>query len=89
MQYPCIIGGNAVDRVGLFEVEFAPTGAPVRAEMLRFVGYDSPTLLVEFFEEMERALYELETLHVHTAINLDEAPAWDGTLLFERAAILL
>ena len=78
-----------MDRTGLFEVEFDITGAPVRATMPRFVGYDSMTELIGFYEDMEAALYVNETLHVHTAVDLDNAPAWDGTLTFERKTILI
>lgn len=87
VQYPCIIGGEGVDRIGLFLVDFDRDGEPLRAEMLRFVGYQSPADLMGFFEQVEAAIFNRETLHIHDAINLDEGE-WSGTLHFPHLPIL-
>lgn len=82
ISYPVIMAGKAFDRVGVFEVEFSASGRPLEATMLRFVGYESSAELIEFWEAVEAAILNLPTLHIHNSINLDDAPAWDGTLKF-------
>lgn len=41
VSYPVIMGGQAFDRIGVFEVDFSASGRPLQATMLRFVGYES------------------------------------------------
>lgn len=85
VQYPSVISGNAVDHTGFFMVEFDRNGEPVRGDMLRLIGYDKLADLIEFYEQLESALFERETLHIHDAINLDE---WGGTIYFPHLPIL-
>lgn len=89
VSYPVIMNGKAFDRFGLFEVELTRGGAPLRATMLRFVGYESPAELLNFWEQVECALTTLPTLQTYLTTNLDESPAWDGSLEFQDATALL
>ena len=82
ISYPVIMAGKAFDRVGVFDVKFSASGRPLEATMLRFVGYESSAELIEFWESVEAAIVELPTLHIQESINLDNEPAWDGTLRF-------
>lgn len=87
--YPCIIAGNVVERVGVFDVHFNADGQPTRAEMPRFVGYETTFELVNFCDEIAGAILERENLHCQNPIDLDNAPAWDGCLSFEPASVVL
>ena len=86
--YPCIIAGQAVDRIGFFEVDFHSDDLPLRARMLRFVGYETPAQMVEFLEDIERAMYELPTLICRNdPVDFDN-DEWEGILFFPRRPIL-
>ncbi len=88
VQYPCIIGGEACDRVGIFEVEIHDN-RPMRASMLHFVGYGTTKELMEFYDTVGVAIFDLPTLNSFNTVNLDDEPMWDGTLTFEPTAVLL
>jgi len=86
VQYPCIVGDIAIDRLGFFEVDFHHDDTPLRARALQFVGYDKPAQMVEFLEEMEQAVYERPTLiNINDPINPEK---WGGTLYFPTEPIL-
>ena len=87
--YPCLIGGKIVERVGIFDVAFSADFVPISAEIPRFVGYTKNTELVEFYDEIEKAILDRQCLHCANVVNLDDAPAWDGSLTFEPTAVLL
>lgn len=88
VQYPCIVGGKAVDRVGLFEVDFDDKNLPLRATMVRHVGYESPQQLIEFFNSLEAAIFEISTLILTSdPVDLDNTE-WGGTLYFPRLPVL-
>lgn len=88
VQYPCIIGGRAVDRVGLFEVDMDKNNLPIRATMLRHVGYENPSELIDFFNQVERAIFEASTLILtNEPVDLDN-DEWSGTLYFPRLPTL-
>lgn len=88
VQYPCIIAGRAVDRVGLFEVDMDKNNLPIRATMLRHVGYENPSELIDFFNQVERAIFEASTLILtNEPVDLDN-DEWSGTLYFPRLPTL-
>lgn len=87
--YPCQIAGKIAERVGVFDVTFSADGVPLRADMPRFVGFSKNRELVEFYDEIEKAIFDRQNLHCPNVVNLDDAPAWDGTLTFEPIAILI
>lgn len=86
--YQCLIGGVAQERVGVFDVTFDAGGLPVSAEMPRFVGFRSTKELVEFYDEVEKAILDLESLHCPNVLDLDGQP-WDGSLTFEPETALV
>ena len=88
VHYPCLINGKVEERWGIFDVFFGADGLPVRAEMSRFVGYENPAQLVEFWDGVERAIMDLQTMHCQNVLDLD-AQEWDGTLSFEPDAVLI
>lgn len=87
VQYPCIIAGNAVDRIGIFEVDFHSDDSPLRARMLRFLGYEKLPELVDFLDDINEAVFERPTLLAHDIVNLDD-DAWGGTIYFPHLPIL-
>jgi len=88
IQYPCIIAGRAVDRVGLFQVDMDKNNLPIRATMIRHVGYETPSELIDFFGQIERAIFEASTLILtNDPINFDENE-WSGTIYFPRLPTL-
>ena len=87
VQYPVIIDGAALDRIGLFEVDFHSDDLPLRARMLRFVGYDEIRDLATFLDDINEAVFERPTLLYTDTVNLDE-DEWGGTLYFPHPPIL-
>lgn len=80
--YNVLISGDMKERVGIFDVTFDDDGQPSRAEMPRFVGYSTTRELVEFYEQIEKAIMERPALHCNTVLNLD-SEMWDGILFFK------
>jgi hypothetical protein len=102
VQYPCIIAGETVDRVGFFVVDFDAAGQPLRADIPGLVGFrisegkelhgqlfqaEKPADLVQFEEEIQAALYERPTLYTTSVVDLDN-DEWSGVLFFPRLPIL-
>ena len=87
VQYPVIISGKAVDRIGIFSVDFHSDDEPLRADMLRFVGYDNLQELIDFLDNINEAVFNRQTLHIHQSIDLDN-DEWSGTLYFPNLPIL-
>lgn len=86
VQYPCIISGEAVDRIGIFEVDFY-SDKPLRARMLRFVGYSEMPDLARFLDDINEAVFERPTLFAPDTVNLDD-DTWSGTIYFPTLPIL-
>ena len=87
VQYPVIIAGNAMDRIGIFEVYFHSDNLPLRARTLRFIGYDEMEDLATFLHNMNYAVFVLPTLRCNDTVNLDD-DEWGGTLHFPHPPIL-
>ena len=87
VQYPVIIAEQAFDRIGLFEVDFHSDDLPLRARMLRFVGFEKPADMIDFLDNINDAVFQKPTLLCTDIVNLDE-DEWGGTLYFPHPPIL-
>ena len=86
--YQCLIAAKVQERIGVFDVTYDDNGLPVRAEMPRFVGFHTTKDLVEFYDEIFKAILDRSALHCVNILDLD-SEAWDGSLSFEPKTVLL
>ncbi len=85
--YPAQIAGDIVNRYGLFNVTFHG-GQPVSAAMMRTVGFHRLWDMQQMMADIADAAKTGDIVTCTHVVNLDDDD-WDGTLVFEPAAIVI